>query len=168
MRQTLENELRLLTQNLPSRFSQRILWLLDDLECVLEKLPVVLAHDDLDQMNFLVEESSGHLTGVIDWAETKILPFGFNFSGLENILGYMDLHGWYYFDQHAISRDFFWKTPHHAVAADKPLLHLQDTIEVARRTGVLFRYGFRWDDNMQRKVVQDGGSGTRYLDALFR
>jgi hypothetical protein len=143
MRQTLENDLRLLAQDLPSRFSQRILGLLDDLECVFEQLPVVLAHGDLNEMDFLVDESCGRLTGVIDWAEAEILPFGLNLWGLENILGYMNVHGWHYFDQHADLKALFWKTFHSAVAADGAALYLQDAIDVAWRMGVVLRYGFR-------------------------
>lgn len=120
-------------------------------------------------MNFLVDKSSGHLTGIIDWAETEVLPFGFNLWGLENILGYMDVHGWHYFDRHADLRALFWKTFHSAVAEeDEMLLRNQVAIDLARRMGVLFRYGFSWDENLQRRVVQDGDSGTRYLDALFQ
>jgi aminoglycoside phosphotransferase len=129
---------------------------------------MVLTHGDLCEMNFLVDESSGHLTGMIDWAETEVLPFGLSLWGLENILGYMDVHGWHYFDHHADLRALFWETFHSALAEDAALLRKQGAIESARRLGILLRYAFRWDENMRRRVVQDGDSGTRYLDAFFR
>lgn len=132
-----------------------------------EDLPMVLSHGDLCEMNFLVDENSGHLAGVIDWAEAEIRPFGSSLWGLENILGYMDVHGWHYFDQHADLRALFWSTFHSAVDDHEAQLQKQSAIDLARRTGILLRYGFRWDENMQRKVVQDGDSGTRYLDVLF-
>lgn len=118
-------------------------------------------------MNFLVDENSGHLTGVIDWAEAEALPFGFNLWGLENVLGYMDVHGWHYFDRQADLRALFWNAFHGTITEDRSPFEQQDAIDLATRIGVLFRYAFRWDENMQRKVVQDGESGTKYLDALF-
>nr|POE96530.1 hypothetical protein CFP56_56580 [Quercus suber] len=168
-RQTFENNLHLLARTLPSRFSRDTLGLLNGLDSIFESLPSVLTHGDLCETNFLVDEGSGRLTGIIDWAETEIMPFGLSLWGLENILGYMDVHGWHYFDRHVDLRALFWKAFHSAVAEeDEALLPKQSAIDLARRIGVLFRYAFRWDENMQRRVVQDGDSGTRYLDALFR
>lgn len=53
----------------------------------------VLTHGDLCEMNFLVELETGHLTGLVDWAEAEILPFGCALRGLENVLDFMDMHG---------------------------------------------------------------------------
>lgn len=134
---------------------------------------MVLTHGDLCEMNFLVDENSGHLTGVIDWAEAEILPFGFNLWGVENLLGYMDGNGWNYFEGYEDLRAVFWTVFYSAVAEedDGALLlqkQKQDTINVARRMGILFRYGFFWDENLRKKVpVQEGDSGMRYLDAFF-
>jgi hypothetical protein len=38
-------------------------------------------------MNLLVDKDDGHLTGVIDWAEAEILPFGCELWGIENVMG---------------------------------------------------------------------------------
>jgi hypothetical protein len=111
--------------------------------------------------------SCGSLTGVIDWAETEILPFGLNLWGLENILCYMDAHGWHYLDRHTELRALFWDTFHGAVADDGTVLQKQGAIDLARRMGILFRYGFACSDKMQREVAQDDSSRMRYLDALF-
>ena len=40
-------------------------------------------------MNILVSPITGRITGIIDWAEAKVLPFGLALYGLENLLGYM-------------------------------------------------------------------------------
>lgn len=143
---------------------------------------MVLTHGDLCEMNFLVDERSGHLTGVIDWAEAEILPFGFNLWGVENLLGYMDGNGWNYFDGYEDLRAVFWTVFYGAVvvvdeeeeeedgvlASEVLRKQKQDTIDVARRMGILFRYGFFWDENLRKKVpVQEGDSGMRYLDAFF-
>lgn len=142
---------------------------------------MVLTHGDLCEMNFLVDENTGHLTGVIDWAEAEILPFGFNLWGVENLLGYMDGNGWNYFEGYEELRAFFWTVFYGAVGAEEEEgegdgvlasevlpCQKQDTIDVARRMGILFRYGFFWDEDLRRKIpVQEGDSGMRYLDAFF-
>ena len=33
--------------------------------------------------------TTGQITGIIDWAEAEVLPFGLALYGLENLLGYM-------------------------------------------------------------------------------
>lgn len=177
IRLTCENNLHLLARNLPERFSREILGLTECLDSIFENLPMVLTHGDLCEMNFLVDERSGHLTGVIDWAEAEILPFGFNLWGVENLLGYMDGNGWNYFEGYEDLRAVFWETFYSAVVvaeeedgvrASEVLCQKQDTINVARRMGILFRYGFFWDENLRKKVpVQEGDSGMRYLDAFF-
>lgn len=177
IRLTCENNLHLLARNLPERFSRDILELTECLDSIFENLPMVLTHGDLCEMNFLVDEHSGHLTGVIDWAEAEILPFGFNLWGVENLLGYMDGNGWNYFEGYEDLRAVFWETFYSAVVvaeeedgvrASEVLCQKQDTINVARRMGILFRYGFFWDEDLREKVpVQEGDSGMRYLDAFF-
>lgn len=177
-RQTCSNNLHLLARTLPERFSSDILELTECLDSIFKTLPMVLTHGDLCEMNFLVDENSGHLTGVIDWAEAEILPFGFNLWGVENLLGYMDGNGWNYFEGYEDLRGEFWKSFYGAVvvaeegdgvlASEVLLRQKQDTIDVARRMGILFRYGFFWDEDLRKKVpVKEGDSGMRYLDAFF-
>lgn len=73
---------------------------------------------------------------------------------------------------------FFWESFYGAVVAEEEedgvlrsevlLRQKQDIIDVARRMGILFRYGFFWDEDLREKVpVQEGDSGMRYLDAFF-
>lgn len=179
-RQTCSNNLQLLARNLPERFSRDILELTECLDSIFKNLPMVLTHGDLCEMNFLVDENSGHLTGVIDWAEAEILPFGFNLWGVENLLGYMDGNGWNYFEGYEDLRAVFWETFYGAVvvaeegeedgvlASEVLRKQKQDTIDGARRMGILFRYGFFWDEDLRKKIpVQEGDSGMRYLDAFF-
>ncbi len=54
-------------------------------------------------MNILVSPSTGRITGIIDWAEATVSPFGLALYGLENLLGCMGPGGWSYFE----SRDEF-------------------------------------------------------------
>ena len=66
-------------------------------------------------MNIIVDPKTGHTTGVVDWSEAKILPFGVSLWGLENTLGYMDSQGWHYLDNHRELEDLFWRTFEQAV-----------------------------------------------------
>jgi hypothetical protein len=61
-------------------------------------------------MNIFVDPNIGHVTGIIDWAEAIILPFGISLWGLENILGYMDSQGWHYYKNYQKLEKLFWKT----------------------------------------------------------
>jgi hypothetical protein len=79
----------------------------------------------------------------------------------------MVAHGWHYLDRHTELRALFWDTFHGAVADDGTVLQKQGAIDLARRMGILFRYGFACSDKMQREVAQDDSSRMRYLDALF-
>lgn len=165
VRQNFERDLRLLAQTLPSRFSEGTLALLSSLDTILESLPMVLTHTDLSETNFLVDESSGHLTGIIDWAGAEVLPFGFGLWGLESLMGYMDLHSWSCYHGHADLRATFWTSFRSAIAEEVGAL--QGAVDLARRMGILFRYAFRRDENMQRRVIQEGESGAKFLDAHF-
>ncbi|KAF1986149.1 hypothetical protein K402DRAFT_421368 [Aulographum hederae CBS 113979] len=85
----------MLARELLSRFTPRIHEISNSLDIVFTAdYPSVLTHGDLCEMNFLVDPQSGHLTGVIDWAEAEILPFGCALWGLKNLLGFMDGAGW--------------------------------------------------------------------------
>ena len=50
-------------------------------------------------MNLLVNPNTGNITGIVDWVESRILPFDFALYGLENLLGRMDSEGWHYYDR---------------------------------------------------------------------
>jgi aminoglycoside phosphotransferase (APT) family kinase protein len=44
-------------------------------------------HDDFLENNFYVDEVTGYITGVVDWADAIFAPFGVSLGGLETILG---------------------------------------------------------------------------------
>ena len=156
-----------LAQNLPSRFTHVIRDLEKDISLLFSpKYPSVLTHGDLSEMNILVDKDNGHLTGVIDWAEAEILPFGCALWSLENLLGFMDHEGWHYFPVHQELRDLFWKTFKECIPQDLKELWL--AICTARRIGVLFRYGFCWvDGGSRQRVICGEDSDMKYLDAFL-
>lgn len=124
---------------------------------------MVLNHGDLCEMNVLVDPTTGHITGIIDWAEAKICPFGISLLGLENVLGSMNSQGWRYHPQYRALRGQFWETFEDAVggvsASDK------ETIEIARMAGIFLQYGFKWEDG-GRELVEEGTASFMYLDAF--
>lgn len=115
-------------------------------------------------MNFLVDPSAGHLTGVIDWAEAQISPFGISLWGLENVLGYMNSQGWHYHTDHRSLRDLFWQIFEENVGglSDED----RQSIRVARMADLFFRYGFSWDGDNNRQPVEEGTPSFKYLDAF--
>jgi hypothetical protein len=48
-------------------------------------------------MNILVHPHTGHITGVVDWADATIEPFGIALWGLDSVLGCSGSEGWPYF-----------------------------------------------------------------------
>ncbi|GJC90278.1 hypothetical protein ColLi_13116 [Colletotrichum liriopes] len=123
------------------------------------------SHGDLCEMNLLVNSNTGKITGIVDWAEAAILPFGFSLWGFENVLGYMDSEGWHYYDNRRELEHLFWQTfLEEARNASKVDLQF---IRAARTIGLFCRYGFI----VEGKVVQGmvdlaDASSLAYLDAF--
>ncbi|KAF5682603.1 kinase-like domain-containing protein [Fusarium circinatum] len=130
----------LLAQSLPSRFLPNLNRVYEKLPSVFSgALPFVLSHGDLCEMNLLISPETGHISGIVDWAEARILPFGFSLWGFENILGFMDSKGWHYYDNRDELEDLFWRTFWtEAPDASKADLEL---IQTARMAGLFCRYG---------------------------
>lgn len=55
---------------------------------------MAVQHDDLVENNFHLDEVTGHVTGIVDWANPMIAPFGFSLGGLETVLGVQTLSCW--------------------------------------------------------------------------
>lgn len=55
----------------------------------MKDLPKCLSHGDLLPSNLLVDTETGRLTGVVDWAEAEVLPFGMALYGIERLLGWI-------------------------------------------------------------------------------
>ena len=127
--------------------------------------PVVLTHSDLNEMNILVDHDSGKITGVVDWPDTSILPFGFALYALENTLGRMGADGWIWFDNADGLREQFWKTFREQTGLSEPQTGL---IKLAGKAGILIRYGTVYDSGFLGMIgVRDPNADDfRYLDAL--
>ncbi|KND86779.1 hypothetical protein TOPH_08589 [Tolypocladium ophioglossoides CBS 100239] len=156
----------LLSQSLPSRFASNLGRVRPDLPALFSgALPFALSHWDLCEMNVLINPETGNITWIVDWAEARILPFGFSLWGLENVLGYMDSKGWHYYDNRRELEDLFWQT------FLREARNVSDTdlrlIRVARMAGLFCRYGFIAHGKTVRGVVdQTDAPSLRYLDAF--
>ena len=105
-------------------------------------------------MNILVDPDSGHLTGVVDWADASIEPFGIALWGLESVLGCSGIDGWaYQGNDVSYSRDLF-RDVLFAEIGGSLSDETRRAIENVRTLGLLLRYGFNWEDGAQ-KPTQD-------------
>lgn len=102
--------------------------------------PMVLNHNDLLEMNIHVDAGTGHITGIVDWADAKVSPFGLSLWGLETVLGVQTSSSWHFHPGHERLRSQFWDT-FYTVVGDLPDDDRR-AIEVARVLGLFRSYGF--------------------------
>ncbi|KAF3760059.1 hypothetical protein M406DRAFT_343662 [Cryphonectria parasitica EP155] len=102
--------------------------------------PIALQHDDLLENNIHVNEATGHITGIIDWADAIIAPFDVSLSGLETILGVQTLTSWHFHPNYSSLREYFWETLYRKIGNVSG--EDRRSIEVARLFGLFRTYGF--------------------------
>lgn len=161
LRHEMEIDLDRLSDKLPDRFMPTLNQVRKDLLRIFA-LPFVITHGDLNESNILVDDD-GHITAVIDWAESRILPFGISLWGLENVLGYMDGTGWHYHDNAKELRDEFWRVFEINVGGIQE--EVKKNIRLARMAGLFLRYGFEQDGSARGKV-RDTDFALRYADSF--
>jgi hypothetical protein len=108
--------------------------------------PMVLQHDDFLENNFHVEEATGHVTGIVDWANAKVAPYGISLGGLEIVLGIQTNTDWHFHPSHIRLRQQFWDTFDGEVGEISDLD--RRSMEVARQMGLLRTHGSEWKDAM--------------------
>ncbi|TVY48913.1 hypothetical protein LOCC1_G001484 [Lachnellula occidentalis] len=154
--------LQLLATALPARFRPTARQLLDNIDSI-TALPWVLTHGDLVPGNIMLAPS-GHLTGLVDWAEAEVLPFGLCLYGLEEILGEMTERGWEYHAAAEGLRALFWRELCTGIGEKERM-----SVEMARIAGILLWWGFSWDEGRIDRVVEEGRDGVEIarLDAFL-
>ena len=127
---------------------------------------MIPAHGDLNEMNILVDTCSGEITGIVDWSDATIQPFGFTLYALENVLGSMGSGGWKWLDNVDDLRNAFWTAFQEHTGVSEDQLRL---IKLAGKSGILIRYGTAHNSGFSGMIgVQDLNSEDfRYLDALL-
>jgi hypothetical protein len=160
------SNLNLLKQSLPPRFAANLDKVYQELPLIFSgALPFVLSHRDLCEMNPLISLETGQISGILDWAEAEILPFGLSLWGYENILGYMNPEGWHYYENHRELEALFWQTfLEKAAKVSEDDLNL---IRFSRLAGLFYRYGIVVDGKAVIRVVNElDVAPLRYLDAF--
>lgn len=129
------------------------------------KYPITITHGDFSDSNMLADETSVVLTGVVDWAEASVLPFGFALYALDNSLGYMGKNGWVSHDNAEVMRERFWST---FCTYAQPSREERERMKVARLAGILFRYGTRVNSGFPGMLGIRGSSdgSLRFLEAF--
>ncbi|KAF2424483.1 hypothetical protein EJ08DRAFT_617816 [Tothia fuscella] len=174
-------KLQILAKELPSeRLRQIAKEALDHID-MLSRLPTVLNHGDLIASNIMIDQETGALTGVVDWAEAEYLPFGMCLCGLEYFLGArfqrecrdLDVESkkseFQYYDCDGELRSLFWKRLKERIPALNEDERLIEAIKHAGLVGTLLWYGFAWDDGAIDRVVNevDDGDELAILEAFL-
>ncbi|RDL40633.1 uncharacterized protein BP5553_00612 [Venustampulla echinocandica] len=172
---TLQPRLQSLHTSLPPRFRPLTSKLLAHLPRITSLLPWTLTHGDLLPGNIMLSPASGHLTGLVDWAESEILPFGMSLYGLEELLGYpvpatsTTAAKFIYHLRSAELRELFWKTLLDGIPELKQHEDMRECVGMARDLGVLLWFGIAFDGGRIDRVVQEGRDGLEIarLDAFL-
>jgi Ser/Thr protein kinase RdoA (MazF antagonist) len=102
---------------------------------------MVLLHCDFGTSNIMVDGTSYRLTGVIDWAEAEICPFGQNLHSLQALTGALHLkNGWRRYEGYEALKDTFWSTFQDEVGDLS--VETMKIIKIARIMGLLRSRGF--------------------------
>jgi hypothetical protein len=116
-------------------------------------------------MNIHVDKDTGRITGIVDWADSRIAPFGTSLGALETVLGVETSSLWLYHPNHEYLRNKFWESFYEAtggITADD-----RRTMEAARLFGLFRTYGFdRRPENYDAKPVKEGDQGFVCLEAF--
>jgi hypothetical protein len=151
---SIASRLKSLSTELPVRFQSAARRIIRELRYI-EALPWVLTHGDIVAGNVMVEPSSGHLVGLVDWAEAEYLPFGVSFYGLEEFLGETSPTGFQYYRDASDLRSVFWAELKKQIP-ELGQREILKAVELARDLGVLLWHGIAFDNGAISRVVQEG------------
>lgn len=160
------SDLTTLQQGLPERFRPTLNHLIAKLPSLFNNdWPLVPNHTNLRENNIHVSTETGGLTGICDWRDVTVSPFGVSLGGLEGMLGFASLREtWVYHANQQELRDLFWETLYEAmgdVSAEQ-----KELMDVARLIGLFMANGLGWADEHTRVPVSEGHHTLCYLEAV--
>ncbi|KAH7044640.1 hypothetical protein B0J12DRAFT_577806, partial [Macrophomina phaseolina] len=125
-------------------------------------LPFTLNHGDVVPGNLLVDERTGRLNGLVDWAEAEVGIWGLGLYGLEFLLGYGKSVGargadytFTYYAQAPELRKSFWEEVKRGIGSEFERPEAQEAVAVIRDVGVLLWFGYAWDEGQIDRVVNE-------------
>lgn len=129
-------------------------------EVINSKMPWCFTHGDLVPANIMVNPDTGHLTGLIDWAEGEWLPLGTGLYGLEEVLGRVSADGksFEYYEDHLYLRARFWNRLTVLAASSPPVFQprgFMEHVRTGRTLGILLWRGIAFDDGKIDRVVSE-------------
>ncbi|KAL7923098.1 hypothetical protein ACQKWADRAFT_320418 [Trichoderma austrokoningii] len=139
-------DLNRLRQGLPERFHEM-------LDRLLQALPT-LFDDDWPM--------TGRITGIYDWNDATVSPFGTSSKGIETLLGEQTMTGFLWVSNSAELHRWFWRAFAAAIGSDE----LLERVEVARLVGIFFDFGREWVDKENWQPVEEGSVALRRLEAV--
>ncbi|KAL2433957.1 hypothetical protein ABEF95_013128 [Exophiala dermatitidis] len=166
LRQKYLRELHMLLSALPERFHDIVRHCIDSIDAVFS-LPMVLLHQDFRQGNIIVDELTCNLSGVVDWADASICPFGLNLHHLEAITGKLHRkYGWVRFRDYDDLQTAFWYTFREEVGALSQ--NTMAALSSARVMGFLLSDGFtgRLANQPEPMPIRDDAKGRENIITL--
>ena len=166
LRDKFSSELSQLQQGLPERFRPTLDYLFSKLPGLFEdNWPLVPNHIDLLENNIHVNTETGRLTGICDWKDTVISPFGMSLGGLETMLGFHTMKEiWRYHTSQQELRDLFWESFYQAMGEVSE--EQKELIEVARLVGLFLDNGFEWNDAGIKVPAREEDINLRFLELV--
>lgn len=137
----LSQQLTILANVLPERFRLKLNEVRDQLPSLFAiDYPQVLNHADLLEMNIHVNPSTGSITGMVDWCDATVGPFGLSLWGLESLLGTLGSDGWHFHARHLDLRRTFWTTLYSNIDITESQ---KQAVKVGRIVGIFQAYGLK-------------------------
>ncbi|KAI1302489.1 hypothetical protein F5Y03DRAFT_385482 [Xylaria venustula] len=150
-------------QSYEQRYKSLLVYCTDGLSHMFaDEMPWTLTHGDLCDANLLVDRRNGELTGLVDWAEGSILPFGLALWRLQTLLGFLDdtTNCWVYYECWEHLEDLFWQTLKPCMSQLSP--DQLKGIHMARMLGLLCRHGFKFTG--AGEIAKDESWDLKLLD----
>ena len=165
---TYATDLQKLYDGLPDRFRETLKRVLESLPALFaEDWPMVPNHTDLLENNIHVDPATGRLTGVCDWRDATIGPFGTSLEGLDCLLGERSRSGWYWLPNQAELRRIFWQafgnTLGRSLADNR---QFRQRVDTARLVGVFRKHGLVYVDAENQAPVAEGSTSMNYLESV--
>lgn len=138
------SQLQQLREGLPQRFHSALDQIIPQLpDLFADSWPLVPNHTDLFENNIHVDKATGRITGICDWREAEVSPFGMSLGGLEIMLGTLTTSGdfWRYHPNHQELRDHFWNRFYNYLGGVSD--EQKRRIEAARLIGLFLANGFQ-------------------------